>query len=142
MSGAPWKGPDRVANGPVRDAFLASRLSATEVCHALGWYRKGSARHTDVTLLCRVLGLKPSCNRDSSGRVRHYAYVTISVENAKLICGALGVEFDSLYEELPASRALGGVCGCGERMLRPAPRCGFCELEQGLGLSSGGRVAA
>lgn len=123
----------RIPVEPLRTAFEASGLTLSEVCNRLGWVRAvGSVNEggPSTTNLTRSLGMAPSKTR-SKGQVYESWYQTIDREKAKAICVAIGVDFDDVYvDELSEPRPRGGVCGCGERMVRHAERCGFCELEQ------------
>jgi hypothetical protein len=134
--GAPWKSSDRVPNAPLREAFLSSPMTASEVCFAVGWRRDKTGRndtHADTTLLMRTLGLSTTLNRArKSGEIYRSTYQTVTIVNAQAICAALGVDFDELYEGLLPAQEPAGVCGCGNPMLRPAPRCQFCVEEAEL----------
>lgn len=141
--GAPWTSPERIPNAPVREAYIASGKTPSEICQHLGLYDASRRRphHPDTTGLSRMLGLQHSRSRATKdGAVCITRCSTISITNAKLICDALDVDFDSLYPDLPSADPEGGVCECGERMLYPAPRCGFCQAE--LEQFGEGQVAA
>jgi len=77
---------DRVNVVRLRDAFLHSGLTASEVCHRLGWLCKGDTA-ADTSRLTRALGLA-----EHQGRGRSYRAQRISVERAALICRALNVD--------------------------------------------------
>ena len=136
VMGGRWKGPDRVPNGPLREAFLSSHLTASEVCAAMGWYRdrpgtKPRTNHVDTTRLMRTLGLHTSMKDGSRGW-----YHTLSEERARALCRVLGADFDELYADHLPAQAAAGVCGCGNPMLWPAPRCVMCEAEAELGMAA------
>ena len=122
------KGREYIDNAPLREAFLASGHSASDVADRTGILdgRKGSARKgkPDVSRLRRLLGLARWHSKGELG-----VQVRISVENARRIAAALEVEVEDLYPEL-AAKGCGKCCErCGEDLLRPAPLCGWCIAE-------------
>lgn len=90
----------RMANlvevAPIRDAFLASGLSAYEVANALGWYeyKKKDRRYPKRVDSCRVLrtlGMRKTYESKSrGGRVRYRTHVTY--ETAGQIARALNMD--------------------------------------------------
>ena len=55
--------PDRVPVAPLRDAYLASSLTLTEVCVSLGWFRESPSKGGPYTSqLARALGLRATKN--------------------------------------------------------------------------------
>lgn len=130
-----WATPDmrppRVPNAPLREAFLASGLTPTEVCRRLGWERRTVSRDriyagVDTTLLLRTLGLRRWVGRP--GAKASYQ-VTVALERAQHITAALGLDFDELYPDLTMAvvEEPAGTCEeCGLDLLWPAQLCGFC----------------
>lgn len=106
----------RVDNGPLRDAFRASGLSARDVCRRLGWVRPGTGT-LDTCKLLRMLGVLHS----HSGKTGKRVWLrTVSAEDARLIRGVLEPGWV-------------GVCACGERVVS-GDRCGWCE--RGIGVAA------
>jgi hypothetical protein len=132
--GAPWKG-ERVPNAPLRDAFLASGLTVSEVCRRLGWVRSdASSKGAETSRLKRGLGIEGT-SASRFNRSRGYRPVslvsTVEIGRAHAICEAIGVDFDELYAGLlPAQEVAGRCSSCGNPLLWPAVLCGFCEAEQ------------
>jgi hypothetical protein len=129
-----WMTADRVTNAPLREAFLASPMTLSDVCHRLGWVRSdGSSKGAETSRLKRGLGIEATKNRmKETGHVSETFVATIEIVKAKAICDVLGVDFDELYPDLPTTRARGGRCvSCGESLLRPVAdqTCGFCIEE-------------
>jgi hypothetical protein len=120
----------RVPNEPLREAFLASGLSAVEVCYRMGCFcdMRANGRHRarsvpDTKRLRRVLGLER--HRTGSGRPMFVA--TLDEAFGLALADALGVDFDALY----GVQSGAGVCAdCGEPLYFDAERCGFCESER------------
>jgi hypothetical protein len=84
---------------PLREAFLASRLSADEVARRLGWMRFPRRRRggkvygphmiADESRVKRTLGLRVhKCGRDSKSRLRQ----SCSYEMALKLAEAIGVD--------------------------------------------------
>lgn len=126
------RGPDRLPNAPLRELFVASSLTASEVAWRCGWGREG--RGADTTKLRRLLGLTDT-KTIANGRIYRSFDVTVSIGNAKLLCQALEVDFDELYAEHDFEEEVAGECKlCGSPMLEPDPEdtCGLCwwEIEQ------------
>lgn len=141
------RGPGRVPVAPLREAFLASPMGLSEVCHGLGWARADGSKRGETSRLSRALGLDPSQNVNrNTGKVYRSLQVTIDRPRALAICSVLDVDFDELYADwLPAQRPRGGRCVmCGERMLsaNSTHTCGFCldEIEH-FGAVDRSRVA-
>jgi hypothetical protein len=123
----------RIPVDPVKQAYLDSDLTASEVCRRLGWVSDAPGYVCGKTSnLARMLGLASSRNV-----IRGKTYVntntTILQSHAQEICAVLDVDFDELYDGLlPEVKPRGGKCvTCGEWMLRPDPygMCGFCHWE-------------
>lgn len=78
---------DRIDVAPLRDAFLASGLSFSEVCRRLGWYcarrDRPSGRKPDTARLKRALGMQ----RDRG----HFSW-RIGYDHAARIAEAIGVD--------------------------------------------------
>lgn len=140
--------PDRVPVAPLRDAYLASSLTLTEVCVSLGWFRESPSKGGPYTSqLARALGLRATKNvNHNTGVVYCSTQLTISKARALAICEALDVDFDVLYEgKLPSQKARGGRCvTCGELLARPvrSQMCGFCLAESEFGSDDSSRRAA
>jgi len=81
--------PDRIPNAPLREAFLESGLTLSEVCYRLGWTRMQNARViADVSPLKRALGLQPWTN----GQGRSYTSRLVGTEKAARILRALDLD--------------------------------------------------
>lgn len=108
-----------------------------EVCIELGWGARG---RVDTTRLRRALGFHASRNKARADGVQTRTFTaTIPIVHARAICDVLGESFDELYEGLMPSQEPAGECEtCGEQLLSPAARCGFCEAE----IAMFGQVAA
>jgi len=80
----------RIDNGALREAFLASGLTAGAVADLLGWtYRRGHRARNDGSRVRRALGLKLERGRSGEEwRLRR----TVSSETALLLADALGVD--------------------------------------------------
>ena len=76
---------DQVDIGPLRDAFLHSGLSASEVCCWLEWYRSDGG--PDTSRLRRTLGLLPITSHGRSVCAQR-----IGIDRAALIADALSVD--------------------------------------------------
>ncbi len=118
--------PVKVPNAPLREAFLASGMTRSEVCERLGWLctRPNGGLDADSSRLARVLGL-----RMVGAEYRDTVYLAVAAKIAE----ALGMDFDDAYEAyIPAVRPRGGLCvECGIALLRPVSdrTCGFCRDE-------------
>ena len=75
----------RVDVAPLRDAFLRSRLSASEVCVWLEWHTRTG--RPDTNRFMRALGLVANTTHGQRVRAR-----SIGVDRAALIADALGVD--------------------------------------------------
>ena len=76
-------GKFEVPVAPLREAFLRSDVTASELARRLGWVRPDSSR------VGRQLGLLQSCD----GRTRQpYIRETTTYERALEICAALGID--------------------------------------------------
>lgn len=132
------RGPDRVPVEPLREAVQASGVSQAQACRKMGWIRElRNTTSADTSRLERTLGLRSAQSRNpNTGKLRVSFAATVDGERAKLICEAVGADFDEVYaQKLPAERPRGGRCvSCGEQMLtsHPSHTCGFClaELEE------------
>jgi hypothetical protein len=123
------RGPDRIPNAPMREAFVASRMTSSELARELGW-QSPSGKY-DTTMVMRTLGLHNSRNV-LNGKVYTSANRTMDIDNARLMCRALGVDFDELYDGLLPEQEAAGECKlCYSPMLEPDPEdmCGFCRWE-------------
>ncbi len=126
-----WKtGTVRVANAPLREAFLRSGLTAGQVAVRMGMLHSKSGSG-DGTRLQRSLGLKPST--DSAGYTSTCS--TISTERAVALCNVLGADFDDLYPpetRLPPQTGVASCADCGTSLLVPVADhlCGLCREER------------
>lgn len=96
----------RVPNEPLRNAFLNSGLSASEVCRRLGWMHTrgdGWARG-DTSKLLRMLGIERNAT-------------TMSVGDAEQLRRVMAADYQPR------------VCGCGETITAGA-LCGWCAEER------------
>lgn len=83
---------DRVSNALLREAFLASGMTATALARHLGWRRPSSQRPSpkaDEGEVRRVLGLKAV---PCQGGKKRYHVKTLTYENALAIAGVLGLD--------------------------------------------------
>ena len=78
----------KVANKPLREAFLASNLTAADVARRMGWFSRG---YGDTSRVRRKLGLRPetSSGRNEKYGPRHRHH--IDVEHAEALGEILGV---------------------------------------------------
>jgi hypothetical protein len=75
----------RIDVAPLREAFLSSGLSASELCVWLEWFKPNGT--ADTSRLMRALGLLPSMSRGENRFAR-----SIGVDRAALIADALGLD--------------------------------------------------
>lgn len=116
---------DLIPNEPLREAFVASGMTAVEMCHHLGRGRRDSSR------IRRQLGLMSSQASKRNGGGRELQSV-MDRGCAIEMCRILEIDFDELYdgwldEEKPAA-----YCEtCGDPMLTEhiTGQCGFCLAE-------------
>lgn len=74
----------KVDNAPLRQAFVDSGLTATEVAERCGWLQRGNA---DTSRVKRVLGILPE-----SSNGRRYHRREVGSDTAALVAGALGLD--------------------------------------------------
>lgn len=92
--------PDLVPNAPLREAFLRSEMTASDVCRAIGWVRtcQRRGRRTlqtsgQTSRLKRALGLASSWHNRPYGRRRYESTQShLSYGTAVSIALALGVD--------------------------------------------------
>lgn len=129
---------ERVSNEPLREAFLRSGKTPSDVAYAMGWlYKGGPNRGADTTGVQRALGLSPSTTVYKGKRTKHFNR-TISLEGAKAISRALHLDFDELYEGFIPPQQVdpeAGLCEtCDEQLVQPVEDqlCGWCREVQTL----------
>lgn len=80
-----WMGVD---NAPLRDAFVASRLSAGAIARELGWfYSRGGGLHADTARVKRTLGLLDDVSRAGHRTTRR----RVDIETVGRIADAMGL---------------------------------------------------
>lgn len=80
-----WIGVD---NAPLRDAFIASRLSAGAIARELGWfYSRGGGLRADTARVRRTLGLLDDIN----GAGRRTTRRRVDIETVGHIADAMGL---------------------------------------------------
>ena len=141
----PRQGWKRLPNEPLRRAYKESGLSLSEVCRRLGWLRNDAQRGgPNTSTLTRALGMQASSTYKKGKRYTSLN-TTIDRERAKMICAAIGADFDDVYPmALPEPKPRGGRCvTCGELLARYVPdrRCGFCVEEAEVDQRGMGRAA-
>jgi hypothetical protein len=86
---------DRVPVAPLREAFVSSKLTSSELCYRLGWVRldrrfSPPREYADTQRLRRALGLAPNWNASA------HAFVSVATrigyDNATRIAEAIGVD--------------------------------------------------
>ena len=73
---------------PLREAFLASGLTQSDVARRLGWFRHDRPGRPDVTRFARAIGLKPHLNGSHEWAYRQ----TTTYDRAVEIAAALGFD--------------------------------------------------
>lgn len=121
-------GTQRIPNGPLREAFIATGRTAGEVAAELGWFDDRKSRTTDTSRVSRALGTKVT----GSG-IRQQS---ISVDMARQIAAVLDADLSLLYpDEFPSD---GTQCvECGESLWwATGDTCGFCVEERARGIAA------
>ena len=90
MTAIPDATENRVPNDQIREAFLRSGLSASEVAIRCGWYIGGNQTEGDSTKVRRALGIAPSISVTKYDRYRR-TQMTVSEADAVLILRAIDV---------------------------------------------------
>lgn len=125
--------PNRISNIPLREPFLNSPLSTSEIARQLGVISSTTGK-METSGLQRMLGLRMSPGSRHKGKVYSSTITeTIDVEIAKSLCRILGEDFDALYaDEFPVQAAAAHCKTCGNPMLKRhrSRECGLCLLER------------
>jgi hypothetical protein len=117
-----------VENAPLRKAFQDSGESSVDVCWRLGLTEmRNGRRYASPARLTRALGMS---YETSNGR--RTVRASLSIDRARAICDAIGVDFDELYPVLTTGDNAGTCKGCDAELLIEADYCGFClkDLEE------------
>lgn len=105
----------RVPNEPLRNAFLNSGLSASEVCRRLGWmHTRGDGwMRGDTSKLLRMLGIDPT---HTGAGVQKRAYRTmVSAEDAEFLRRVMAADYQPRECECGETITAGTLCGwCAE----------------------------
>lgn len=123
----------RIPNAPLREAFLASGMTADQVCRELDWFDERVTRTAkpEITRLTRSLGLAPGGGQKPGTRQQ-----LIGIEKARRIAEAMNVDLSLLYPDELAPA--GTPCAeCGEPMWEATAEgiCGWCIEERDLNVA-------